>query len=246
MHHRCLSTSLIISLTLKVNSNASSDAPLESSLSRADGHVKVDVGSHRGRAVEDGLLDAKSEERLRDIVGLGGAVAAGLAVDGAATRRAAVHGNAFGMSRARCGGLAVGTVDERDVVPDLAASNGVLELGLLSVDNGVSLGDLERGASLVEGFGVLSASRNASHCSFVVSANRRNPDVVGAEVGDDGVTSESQASLKGHEEGSLGEHGGRCVTSSRYVWKQLFVFFWRKSGRDLLKRISLLGSKRAQ
>lgn len=39
------------------------------------------------------------------------------------------------------------------------------------------------------------------------AADRGDPDVVGAAVGEDGVTGEGEAGVEGHEEGGLGEHG---------------------------------------
>lgn len=191
------------SLVLKVDGNASSNASLEGGAAGADGHVHVNVG---GRAVKDWLLDAELDKRLVDVVGLGGAVASGLAAGGAAVRVATAHGETFGMARARGGRLTLGAVDEGDVVPDLATGDGVFELGLLAVLDAVRLGDLQRGTARVEGLVVLRVSRDLGAGSLVVSTDGRDPDVVVAAVGEDGVTGQGKACLEGHEDSGLGEH----------------------------------------
>lgn len=111
------------------------------------------------------------------------------------------------MARAGRGGLALGAVDKGDVVPDLSAGDGVLELGVLAVLDAVAGGDLERGACVVEDLGVLGARWHEGAGGLVGAADRRDPDVVGAAVDEDGVAGEGEAGVEGHEEGGLGEHG---------------------------------------
>lgn len=117
-------------LTLKVNSYAPGDTPLDRVLARANGHVEIDIG--RG-AVKDGLLDAELDERGINIVGLGRTVIASSAVCSAALVVGAAHSQALGVAGAGRGGVALGAVDKGDVVPDLAAGDGVLELRVLAV-----------------------------------------------------------------------------------------------------------------
>lgn len=158
-----------LALTLKVNSDAASHTSLERALARANGHVDINV---RSRAVKHRLLDPQLDQRGINIVRLARTIIARRAIRSAALVVGAAHGQPLSVAGARGGGVALGAVDEGDVVPDLSVGDGVLELGVLAVLDAVGGGDLERGARVVENLGVLGAGGHEGAGGLVGAADR--------------------------------------------------------------------------
>lgn len=119
------------------------------------------------------------------------------------------------MARAIVCALALGAVDETDVVPKLVAvDNAVLKLRVFTSRNGVGLADLEGSvaASGATGFAMLSASGDLDHVGCChANAGALHVDVVVAAVGNDGVAGDGKAGLQGRDkEGGFGEHCNDC------------------------------------
>jgi len=195
-----------VALLLHVNKHASSDAALRRRV-RASNHVQVHVGSGT-RAGEDGLLEAELEHGLVNKVGLGWAVAAGLAVDGSAGRVGAAHGKTASGTGAVGRGVADGAVDERDIEPHLVVDDAIFELGVLAVLQLVGVADLDGGwAAAAHGLAVLAIGRDVDCSGRAALAYAPDPDVLGALVADDGIAGGSKGGLQSRNEKSrLGEH----------------------------------------
>lgn len=192
---------------LHVDRHASSDAALQGLRVGANNHVQVHVSTST-RAGEDRLLDTELGHGLVNEVGLGWAVASGLAVDGSAGRVGAAHGKATGGTGAVGRGLADGAVDERDVEPHLVVDDAVLELGVLAVLQLVGIADLDGGgATAAHGLAVLALGSDLDGRGRATLAYAPDPDVGVAAVVDNGIASGSKGGLESRNEKSrLGEH----------------------------------------
>jgi hypothetical protein len=147
-------------LGISVDEQASSNASLGGCRTGTHTHVQVHVGTC-ARAGEDGLLKTQLQHGLVDKVGLGRAVGSRSAVDGAASRVGAAHGQTTVGARAVGGALARSTVHKGDVVPQLVVDDAVFKLRVLAADELVGLADLEGGrAAAAHGLGVLGTCGN--------------------------------------------------------------------------------------
>lgn len=111
------------------------------------------------------------------------------------------------MSRAVIGIVAICAVDERNIVPDLAVGDGVLELSVFASKELVRLADLDSSRRVAERLRVLRSSGNLDGAGRVGLVDRPNPHVVRAAVADDSIASYSKGCLKsGSKESKFGKH----------------------------------------
>jgi hypothetical protein len=200
------------SLSINVNKHATSNAALQWLLVGASLHDQIHAGTCTW-AGEDGLLKAELEHGLVNEVGLGRAVGVGSAVDLSTRGVGAAHGEAAIGTGAVGRALAVGAVDERNVVPKLVVDDAVLELGVLAGDQCVGLADLQGSwAAGVHGLRVLSTRGNVDGGRGAAWLDAPDPNVVRAAVADDGIACGSKGGLQSSDDhGGLGKHRGDGV-----------------------------------
>lgn len=108
----------------------------------------------------------------------------------AAGRLGGVDSQALVPTRAGRTVLALGAIDERNVVPKLASSDGVLKLSVGTGDDGVGIADLQRRSATIASVVSLlplRASRDLDRRSGLVLADAEDIYVMVAAVGDNGI-----------------------------------------------------------